>query len=104
MHLAVHTVDIQRMTTIAGQGISKSMSALYTAIPCTVLAMDNQSTIANQWDYGQGYEVYFEATQDVKKGDKLIWGSVSLIVQGVKDYTGYPIVAHKVVLTQREDA
>lgn len=103
MHLVTHRVDIKRMTS-TGQGISKSMQNLYTNVPCTVLPMDNQSTIANGWDYGQGYEIYFDQNQDVKKGDKIVWGTIKLIVQGVKDYSGFPLVAHKTVMTQREDS
>lgn len=103
MHLAIHRVDIKRMAS-TGQGISKTMTALYTGVACTVIPMDNQSTVANGWDYGQGYEVFFAPAQDVKKGDKLVWNGLNLIVQGVKDFTGFALVAHRQVMAQREDS
>lgn len=103
MRLFYHSVSVSRMAS-TGQGISKTQQALYTGIQCNVQPLDNQSTIDNGWEYGQGYNVFFDDGTDIKKGDKLTWGSVTLIVQGVKQFTGLPRLSHLEVLCQREDS
>jgi hypothetical protein len=102
MHMLYHSCEIQRMSS-TGQGISKTMQPLATGVPCLAIPMDNQSTIDNGWEWGQGYDVYFDETQDVKKGDKIIVNGATLIVQGVKDYSGFAMVSHKQTMCQRDD-
>jgi hypothetical protein len=92
------------MTTVNGQGISKTMQKIATAVACTVTPMDNQSTIDNGWEWGQGYEAFFDPTVDIKKGDKLVVNSLNIIIQGIKDYVGMPKLSHKQAICQRDDA
>lgn len=103
MQFFYDTVDIQRMAS-TGEGISKTMQALYTGVSCQVMPLDNQSAVANGWDFGQGYQVFFDTTQDVKKGDKLIWGNLTLIVQGIKDFANMPLLSHKEVICTTEES
>lgn len=103
MEMLEHTCDIYRMAS-TGQGISKASQLFATNIPCLALPMDNQSSIQNNFDYGQGYTVYFDDGTVILKGDKLQVGALTLIVQGVKVFSGLIDVSHVEVMAQREDA
>lgn len=98
-----HVCDTYRMTA-TGEGISKVMQVNLTDVRCLALPMSNQSTVQNGWDWGQGYDVYFNSGVDIKKGDKLQVGSLTLIVQGIKDYSNTPPVSHLQAACQREDS
>jgi hypothetical protein len=102
MRLFYHTVDVQRMAT-TGQGISKEMTPLYTGIQCNVQPADNQTAIDNGWNFGQAYNVFFDDGTDIKKGDKILFGGMVLIVQGTKPFTGLPRLSHVEVLCQKEE-
>lgn len=99
-----HTCDIYRNVS-TGQGLTKKMGTtpLYPSVNCLVLPMDIQSTIDNSVEYGQIHYVFFDESVDVRKGDKLVYNGNNYYVQGVKDYSGFPIVSHKEALAQRED-
>jgi hypothetical protein len=102
MRLFYHTCSISRQAS-TGEGISKTLQPLYTAVSCLILPTDPQTSLNNGWDYGQGYDAFFDTSQDVKKGDVILWNNTKLVVQGIKDYTGLPYVSHKEALCLREE-
>lgn len=100
MVLLDHTCTVSRNASVGTNG-RRQLQQLAAGVPCLVLPMNNQTTIENNFSLGRAYDVYFDATADVKAGDKLTWNGSSLLVRAVQSYQ-LALVGHLRALCEME--
>jgi len=93
--ILIHTTTIERKVKIAGQGLSSEFQTIATGVKCLALPATNEDTLRERVVIGQDYNVTFDETVDIRKGDRLtISTGIILLVNGVANYKDVPIVAH----------
>ncbi|WP_146082364.1 hypothetical protein [Rathayibacter sp. AY1C5] len=63
--------------------------------------MASRAEIENNYSPGVGYDVYLRPGADVRTGDQLVWGEVTLNVRAARLYD-VPRIGHIHVLAARE--
>jgi hypothetical protein len=100
MVLLTETAAIQRYGN-DGVNNNQSMQTIASSVPCLSLPMHHQTAIENGFSLGRAYDIYFDDSQDVRTGDKVVIGSESYVVKAVQPYH-MPLVAHLRCLTEQE--
>lgn len=78
------TVDVQRLTDAAGG--KENYAAHLSAVGCLIVPLDDSVGADLQGSFGKDYTMYCEAA-DIQEGDKVISGSTSYKVIGMRSYS-----------------
>ena len=94
MKLLTHTCDIKRRVKV-GAGLSSRWETIKTGVKCLVLPATPNNTLNPNLIVGKDYNAYFEASTDVREGDKLVVSTgLIVLVKGIASYVGVPNVSH----------
>jgi hypothetical protein len=97
-----HRCDISRLQTV---GVNqKSMSQLYTSLPCLFMPMSDRQAVEGGYTVGQAWTVYFSPATDIKRGDKLTYNGATYLVRGVRPYDNFGALSYRSAAVETEQA
>lgn len=76
------TATIQRTSTSSGKQVYANVA---TSVACRVEALSDSASAVNEFEFGQGFRIFFDAAQTMYPNDLVVIGSTTYKVRGVKN-------------------
>lgn len=96
-----HYCQVKRSAPVGTNG-RHQQAIIYASVKALFIPMSSRYEVENGFGFGSGYDVYCQASADIKTGDQLVWDGATFNVRAVRSYKGVGSVSHTHVLATRE--